>query len=301
MSRIYKIGLIGLGRWGCKIWDTLQTLPNTKVVSVCRRQNTRPDFISSDCKLFTNYQEMLQYHDIHGKLDGLVIAASPFTNTEMILASNDRDLPVMVEKPVVISPAELLDLKDVSIPILVGYQHLYAPAFRKMQEMSKRWSASRLVFQNEGLVCRRNFSSLMDYGSHDLAMAFSLLSGEVKIENCKYMPTFNNEGDIWRIVLTIGSVPVVGHIVNGSYRKHRCFEVENDEQYLTYDAFAEKKLVFAEYRNKEHPIEVDPTLPLTAAVQTFLSMIDGSPDPQKSWEITPKIVKTLNKIAEMQT
>jgi predicted dehydrogenase len=295
----YKLGLIGLGEWGRKIWATLSEMPNVKVVSVCRKTDQRPDFLPPDCKFFTHYLEMFQHHQIHGKLDGVIIATSPFVNAELIKTANDYGVPVMVEKPVVITRAELihcLEYDQIKIPVLVDYVHLYAPAFRKMQALSKSWHPSRLTFQNEGRSIDRNFASLFDYGSHDVAMALVLLSGEVKVEECKYQPTFGNQGDVWQLSFSIGSVPVIGHIVNGSYRKHRSFEVENDEQYLAYDAFTDPKLVFAEYRNKCRPIEVDPTPPLTAAISAFLAMIDGAPDPQKSWQLTPKIVETLEQI-----
>src|SRR5262249_53697671 len=120
-----------------------------------------------------------------GELDGVVAATSPLHQAEVAAACAAQRVPLLVEKPLGLSRADVERVRSAfenaprKAPLIVDYIHLWSPAFGKLQQLVYDAGGPSDVVAIETAGFKRgplrDFSSLYDYGSHDVAMALRLL------------------------------------------------------------------------------------------------------------------------------
>ncbi len=128
MDRIVKIGVIGCGGIANgKHFPSLKKLPNVQIVAVCdlieeRAVKAAKDFGTPDCKVFTDYKELLKIDEIE-----VIHVCTPNRSHSFIsIDAMEAGKHVMCEKPMAINAEEAKKMLDASKrtgkKLTIGYQ-----------------------------------------------------------------------------------------------------------------------------------------------------------------------------------
>ncbi|HEY7524424.1 MAG TPA: Gfo/Idh/MocA family oxidoreductase [Candidatus Limnocylindrales bacterium] len=125
-----RVGLAGLGSMGRNHLRLLSSRPDVRLAAVA---DPSPAALSAavdqtGAKGFAEPLAMFAEVD----LDAVVIAAPTTIHHSLVLAALERDVPVLVEKPVAATPEEALDILGVArarrVPVQVGHVERFNPA-----------------------------------------------------------------------------------------------------------------------------------------------------------------------------
>jgi predicted dehydrogenase len=275
-----RLGLIGTGRFAQNYIKTIAQFPNIELAAVCNASG-----IYSNYKCFNNWRELLEQ-----KYNGIIIAANPSIHIPIIQMANSLDIPVLVEKPLALSLNDALTLRNTHIPILVDYIHLFAPAFLKLKKLIN--STIQYIYSygiNNGPI--RDYSSLYDYGPHDLSMCIDVLnSNKLELKYSNKLSTAN--GNIYDMQFISNKTEVIISIGNGGTNKIRKLIVhcENNDT-LIYDDTSAHKLLY-----NDEPIEIDPTPPLTNVLSHFIDVIENKMPVRPKLDLTFQITDILSNV-----
>lgn len=265
-----KIGLIGTGLQGRRYIKTLRNFPDVKLEMVC---NLRGEFDGRKC--FQDYKDLLNL-----PLDGVIIAANPENNVEMIKHANFLKIPVLVEKPIGLSLKEINKLKSCKIPILVNYTHLFNPHYQELKKHIKSPVVQiASIGYNAGPI--RHYTSLYDYMPHDLSMCLDLSPGDYNITNQKATSKLNGSC-LYRVELLSTGTSCQIMAGNGGTEKVRKLAVfcVNGDQFIYDDTKS-----------------TDYQAPLMNVVQSFLNIIDKTEKPIP-FDFTLQIHNILHQLSK---
>lgn len=174
-DRTVRLGLIGLGRWGTNYARAMGSVDGVILSAVSTRGRHREG--CDGVRHVSDWRRLLDMKDI----DGVVVAAPPGTHYEMGSAFLSSGIPVVLEKPACYRVQECEDLARLSLengaPCVVGYTHLYAPAYRSLKDRLPDAGGPTLIRSigvSEGPF-RDDVPVLWDWGSHDVAMCIDTL------------------------------------------------------------------------------------------------------------------------------
>lgn len=143
-----KIRLIGLGRWGTNIYNTLQDMSGVEVLV-----------------------------EENADVDAVIVATPGATHAKVALPFIEAGLPTYIEKPMTTSLKDALRLKKADGNIFVGHIHLYNPAYLKAKELVKKIGRIKQLYF-EGMApgpIRDDMSVWWDWGPHGVSLALNLL------------------------------------------------------------------------------------------------------------------------------
>jgi predicted dehydrogenase len=265
--------IVGVGQWGTRYVSTI-TENFSEISLITATRSTWKSLLDS-------------------KPDGVIISTHPDSHIEIAKYALDKSIPVMIEKPLAFSLQEVERLEGYSAPILVNYQHLHASAFVKLLEIISHWNRiDRITTRGYGNGPIRAYSSLFDYGSHDLSMCYALAQGQTQIEFIAQTPCWHSQGNIFDLRLNIGGIRVDSQLGNGAQNKQRYFEILGAEEIVVYDDMSENKLL----HNGQIVKLTDRTPPLTASINTFLRLINGEKDWRSGLSLSKMVVGTLEQV-----
>ena len=172
--------------------------------------------------------------------------------------------------------------------VFVGHIHLYNPAYQATKEQSKHIGPVRLLLgegYNLGPY-REDYSALWDYGSHDLSMMLDLL-GTPESVAAWGTATLRPGTTMWdtaQIQLNFKN-GAVGYILSSSVlpQKRRHLTLVGERDSVVYDdTLAEKKVML--YKKTDVVLEVSypayaPGSPLTLELEAFLHAIKTDTKP----------------------
>jgi predicted dehydrogenase len=292
-----NLGLIGVGKWGSRYLDTISSMADVRISAVCRNSIQPPVNIPSDCAFFTNWEVMLDAVKRTGMCDGVIIATPPDIHIPIAVRAVKLGLGIMIEKPAALSTQEIIELDKIptKAPILVNHIHLFAPAYEKLKRMiDSSISSIQSCGWNNGPV--RSYSSLYDYGPHDLAMCIDLMGLSPDLVSADRNIT--EYGEIYNIVLRFGKIPAVIRIGNGGREKRRLFQVFCEKNMYEYDDTkpVSKKLVKnANFSSKFESVHIDDMPSLYSAIRTFASSLNGHVDSRCGLSLAIQISKIIDK------
>jgi predicted dehydrogenase len=147
-----RLGLMGRGRWGRNIEQTLLSFPDVSVVAIARGE-ARPV-----------------------NLDGILVATPNKTHADVALPFIEAGVPTFIEKPLATNVADALRIRAAAqrsgAIVFVGHVHLYNPAFQAAVEIV------RSLGEVHSMLCeaandrpRDGESVLWDWLPHPLSMA----------------------------------------------------------------------------------------------------------------------------------
>ena len=303
--RPLRLGLIGAGRWSRAYLKTVASLSGAEIVRVARRQARPLDPPFQALEVTTDWRRVAEATD----LDAVLLATPPSFHAEPALAALRAGLPVLIEKPMTLSVPEARSIVDAAraarVPAWVEHTHLFNSAYRAIGE---RVAGRRLTITaragNRGTF-HRDYSSLWDWGAHDVAMTLAL-TGEapsrVTARRLAHEDTPDGSGDLFELGLEFApghrATLTFGNILPSKTRR---FLVEAGADRWLYDDWVPPRLFRAP---AEYTVQADPlptcepqacadTLPLTTALTEFCAAIRAGRSDLHSVELGLLVVEVL--------
>ena len=143
-----RIGVLGSGHWGKKIFLTLSTMLDVDPFILDRENNKNID------------------------LDGVIIATPSATHCSSALPYIERGIPTFIEKPMVVSIDQYNEIERAALKyktsISVGYIYFFNPYIEKIKRKMPDFSSAHLV--GRSTYFRTDTSVLWDWLPHDLTV-----------------------------------------------------------------------------------------------------------------------------------
>lgn len=289
-----KICVIGAGRWGKNHIKTLHTLgylggivdKDPKRLEVFKKQFPEID-------IFTDYKKAAK-----NGFSGFTVATPAKTHYKIARYLLELNFPILVEKPITLTAAEAIDLKNMAeeknVNLMVGHVMLFHPAIRKIKALIQEGKIGKLQYLysnrlNLGTV-RKEENILWSFAPHDISI-FQYLTESFPIEVISRGGNFI-QPDVDDSTMTVLTYPknIVGHIFVSwlhPFKEHRLVVVGSKGMISFEDSSKDKDLLFYEKGidwvggepiKRDGPTEKIPyktTLPLTAELDYFYEHLNG--------------------------
>jgi predicted dehydrogenase len=276
--------------------ETLRSHSGAELAAICSRH--APSFDLGGAPWFVDWQDLVG----SGRCDGVVVASPPETHVPIALGALDAGLAVMIEKPLALSLADAGRLDELvahraSAPVvLVDLVHLFAPAY---QTLKSRLRSPVVEVRSRGCSFEpwRPYSSLYDYGPHDLSMVLDIAAAAPDRTTCRLLDALEREGrthQLFEIEMTLGEIRATCVVGNGAPRKERLLEVSctNGDRLVYDDTQPADKL-----RVNDEPVPVAADRPLALAIAAFVASIRGERDPRCGLGLAMKVQAALEECA----
>ena len=169
--------LLGAGRWGRRYVETIGAMPGLQLAALASRNPDSEHLAGSGCAVFPNWRDAIAAPGI----DGVIIATPPALHAEMAIATLERGLPVLVEKPLTLSPDQARAIEAAAnrtqVAAMVGHIHLHNAGYlelKRQRHLVGDLQQIRSAAGNRGPF-RPDVSPLWDWAPHDLSMCLDLM------------------------------------------------------------------------------------------------------------------------------
>jgi predicted dehydrogenase len=172
-----KFAIVGIGKFGKHYIKNLQEIKGSELIACCSRTPESYNALAPELSknlIWTDKFENLLKIDV----DTIIIATHPDSHFEYAKAALSAGKHVICEKPCMFSKKQLVEIdyltSDSGKHFFTNYINLYNSEFNAMRSsvISNRFTAINLINVGNGPV--RDYSSLWDYGSHEVALACHL-------------------------------------------------------------------------------------------------------------------------------
>jgi len=251
-----NILLIGAGNWGQKYISIISAISNINLIIANRN----------------NWRSLIDQHP-----NGTIICTPPQYHIEIAKYSLSNNIPTMIEKPLSLSYIEAMQLSKFTAPILVNHIHLFSDNYQKLKSFFKENHFNKIVSLNFNNGPIREYSSLYDYGCHEIAMIIDLC-GMPKQTNLQKIET--KIGSLYNIKMQFNNITSESLVGNGGCKRVRKFKIEADGLKITYQ-------------------DCQTDQPLSNAINIFLNSIDGKQDDRLGLNLSLKVLKILQELSEL--
>jgi predicted dehydrogenase len=299
-GRPARLGVIGAGRWGRNIIQTLRELPAAEIAWVASRNPATRDLAPPDCPIDEDWRDLVQ----HRSPDGVIVATPPALHAEMTAAALSAGVPVFVEKPLTCDIGEAERLLDLAAAkggyVLVDHVHLFSHAYRRLKEHLPAIVPIERLQTEAGAwgPFRADASVLWDWGPHDAAFCIDLLGALPRTVSARRQGR-RSVGGAWGETLALqADYPDGAHVdirlSNVLDGRRRRLRVEGRSGFLVYDDCAACKLAFSP-RGREDATAVDVPYepPLACALGRFIANITTGRMNVRDLEFGVEVVRLL--------
>lgn len=179
-----KVGVVGLGTWGCNVARTLFELPDCDLV-VCSDEAAERREMAERCwgtRSVATMEDMLR---LHPKITAMVISSPAATHYPLaklaLLAGKD----VFVEKPFTLNVVHAEELQALALKqkkiLMVGHVLEYHPAVNYMRDVIRSGELGDIYYIYTQRVNPggggRDENALWNFAPHDIAQVLYLLGG----------------------------------------------------------------------------------------------------------------------------
>lgn len=261
-----KLALVGIGAMGRNYLATVSKIPGVKITHVCARTDQRLMGLKG------TYIKLTDYHKLPFTLiDGVIIATPASTHFEIAHFFISKNIPTLIEKPLVTSFKQALVLEDLQrrkkTPVLVGHTLLYHPAYLKLKQiLPKLGKIKSLLFEGANNNPRVDITLLWDWGPHGISLFLDLVGKKplsVKVKALKRKI---------EIKLLFENIVASCLISWQSITKVRRLSAIGSKGSLKFDDLADPKLSFFKNNHQSFP-KYSHELPLTLEVLEFINAI----------------------------
>lgn len=271
-----KLGLIGCGSWGKNYLATIEQMEGVEVSAVWTKDKG-PRSLQS--------------------IDGVIIATPPDTHAELALrALETYRIPVLLEKPATLdlqSTQKVLQAAEATgVPLLVNHIQLFSEPFLELRRLAREmgnFTVSSLA-GNTGPF--RKYSSLWDWGPHDVSMCLSLFDQPPNQHLTTAVRYTADSGGVVDVVnLVFGSdTTATLKFGNGLRKKVRHFTVkfESHGGEIVYEDCS-----FTPLRVNGIAVGVEREPPLQNVVEAFVKGIQTG---ETDWRWSPYLVEETARI-----
>lgn len=251
-----KLVQVGSGRWGQRYIATLASFPEVEL-KVANRETWK--------------------NLIDQKPDGVIVCTPPDSHIEIAQYALKKNIAILIEKPLSLSLSEAETLKKFTAPILVNHIHLFSDGYQNMKKSIAGKKITHIDSQGYGQGPVRPYSSLWDYGPHDLSMILDLVGRfPEKITASESNPS--SPESLFTIEMDFGDFYTKSVVGNGALTSARTISVDCNSANFFYD---DKK------RPETH------SAPLTTALRVFIDAIGGKNDSRLGLALSLDVMKIL--------
>lgn len=317
MTRI-RTGVIGLGRMGqhhCRIYANLR---QTQFVGVYDINPAAAGEIAQryDVPIFESVDNLLE------QVDAVSIATPTPTHFDLVKKCLQRNVHVLVEKPITESLAEAEELavaaRNTDLVVQVGFIERFNPAYQELKNVLEDLSVLAINFRRLSPYrgSNRDVDVVLDLMIHDLDLMFDLVGENIISVHASGLAPFGSALD--HVVAQCwceGNQLVTLCASRVTEQKIRSIEVTTREAYLEADLLNKKISVFrgslGEYLNQNkngvkyrqesiiEQILVPNIEPLLAEIQSFMQCVRNHTIPCASVDHGVKALRLANLIREM--
>lgn len=285
-----KIGIVGFGNWGKKIYQTLKGFSNCEIVAICDKKNINN--IDEKIIITNDYKDLIKR-----KLDAAIIATPNETHYEIVHKFLLSNINIFVEKPLATSYKEALSLinlaKKKNLALFTGHILLYHPLiwlFKKYLNKYQNWQL-KIRRRNNFLIYSESKDILYDLGPHDIGLILFLFGKEfdkidLKVE--KRIINFN--------FLISEEIKVSGTWGENQKEKERLIIAKSNGKEIIFDDNL-TTLKFLENQKERVVEKINKKLPLYWELKIFLNSLIN----KNIKEIIPteRIMKVIDEIEKM--
>lgn len=295
-DKVYKLALVGCGRFGKNYIKTIEGMPNVEITHLCTSNPENAKLIiKNKVKVHKQYTEIFDGCN----LDGIIICTPAETHAGLVHECIYHLLPTMVEKPLCTRVLDATTLQNYvknsyKVPCFVDNTQLYNPAF---QEICKVFKTSKPKEINTK-VCsfgpfRENMPMLWDWAPHDISMCLQLLKEMPLKVKAKLDPHENyyNSGELY-VELCFKNTVAKFTINNLSTSKYRSFSAVSS--FNTMTMFDHE--VFEVRGDNVFNIKVSNEKPLKLAIDAFIETIETQS--LTGLDLSVNVVRVLEKLQE---
>jgi len=304
-----RLGLIGVGAWGQRYVQTIASRTDCQIVAYSRASSLM-DFDIPGAVACGPWQNLLQ-HGPDDPIDGVIVATTPDSQAEIAGAALLAGVPCLVEKPLGLSKQSveqlLACLKESrhKPPLVVNYIHLFSPAFRALKDLVVQGSGAAPEITsietagfNRGPY--RSYSSLYDYGVHEIALVLDLLGRQshYSLREARRFPCDpGDQGELFEASFDVDHTKVLTRFGNGAATKARRLAVTcADGRVLVYDDCEPHPF---KLKDTGRALPVDHTAPLDVVVSYFLECCEQFGKRGGATEVALQNLKFSLKISEI--
>lgn len=243
---VKRLALIGVGKWGANFLRTIVASKQDELTFIVSSKSKQQidEIAISHAQILPNIALLDEYaHDI----DGAIVATPPDVRPEVVERLLNLGIPVLAEKPLSLdadASGKLVSLaKSLNVPLIEDFIHLYSWPYLKInQQLTDEWPKT-IESKGGGQGPFRDYSALMDYAPHDLAMAlqiFDIIPDEVHLELTEIKNKLAFTANIKLNFSERGHANI--SISNISSEKVRTFKLEQKNNCWIYDDNNPQKL-----------------------------------------------------------
>lgn len=178
-----RVGLVGFGKWGRNYVRAAESTNLGKVTAIYLRPDS-PAWADPSTNAF---QKLRQLDDFD--VDCVIIASHPAATPALCEGLIDRGVPLLIEKPAALSLTGAARIHAAATKrnalILVAHQHLFSHAFAEIKKRLAPADIESIHTFAGNLGPYRDYSALLDYGPHDVAMILSLMADMPAAVSCE--------------------------------------------------------------------------------------------------------------------
>lgn len=219
-----RIAVIGRGKWGMNIVRTLATMRDVELIDESK-----------------NFDVVLRQQPA-----AVLIATPSATHAEVAIPFIDAGVPTFIEKPMATTLADAIRIREAALrsgaPVVVGHVHLYNPAFQAAKKLLPEVETVQAVFwAGMNHRPRTDSSVLWDWLPHGLSMAQALFDVNPSFAQAWGVGEASRfKAAIANFVIT--GVPFIANVSWISPLKRHCMTIVGENNSLTFDDTAERKL-----------------------------------------------------------
>lgn len=281
-----NLGIVGAGKFAGNYVRTLREFPNVKIVSYARQSPFPAAYMPESAILYTDWQVMLDQQ----QLDGLIVCADPGISVDVVHTVLSKSVPVMVEKPLAFSLREVARLSPLAkrAPLLVNHIHLFSSAYETLKKMVDPDRITYIESEGSNSGPIRSFSSLYDYGPHDLSMCLDLIGRNPNDISCFKTQCENRQ--LFDIIMNYDGLSTYSRVGNAGTERRRNIIVKSNDQVYVYDDTTEEKLFVDNI-----PVPISPDPPLKRAISLWIRAISqGAIDDRLGLSMALRIAAVLD-------
>lgn len=271
-EKIYKFGLIGVGRWGKNFVKTIEAMEGVEIAHICTSKPENAKLFKKKPRVSKDYKSLCTDF----ALDGVIICTPPSTHMEIIYECICNLKPFLVEKPMCMNLMDAKAIRDTvkytRVPCMVDHTHLFSPAW---EEMVYRMKKEKILSINSKAYAfgpfRKDVPMLWDWAPHDIAMCVELMKEMPTRVQASYVPNenYDNSGEI-NIALYFKNLTANILINNASENKYRAFVASSD--YLTFSIFCDELFETRSGKCTQQKITLE--TPLKRLIDNFILAIE---------------------------
>jgi predicted dehydrogenase len=176
------VAIIGYGYWSPKLIRNMNANLVCSLQAICEKDISRHDRIREEnpgIDVMQRYQDIFAREDI----DAVIIATIPSSHFRIAKQALDAGKHILVEKPLVLSPAEgeiLLNCaKQQNLVLMIDHTYLYSSAIQELKNLVRNGSLGQVYSIdstriNLGLF-QRDVNVIWDLAPHDFSLFLLLL------------------------------------------------------------------------------------------------------------------------------